>query len=225
LECFSPGGDRNVALLTRDVAERSGNLSLGVRFGQLGTRPLERGFVGFRIGIKHQMSDYRATAIYGRGMNAGVNADGRLFIGKIEAAAPKVDLANEMQLQLHARPSATGYTIVLRATNIQEGYAAETTREVPNEWLTGGLALVCSAGATRQFRNCERPSRRTSAETSTWARPRIMASRSFAMEFIPFAPRRCRTSSRGVGIRQSRHRTRCLDSAIRVIILTPLGIG
>ncbi len=98
LECFSPGGDRNVALLTRSISDRRGDLSLSVRFGKMDDTPLERGFVGFRVGIKDQMNDYRATAIYGRGMNAGINADGRLFIGTLESSAPRLDLSSEMRL-------------------------------------------------------------------------------------------------------------------------------
>jgi hypothetical protein len=81
LECIASGGDRNVALLTREISERSGDLHLRLKLGKLdGALPTE-GFVGFRVGSKHQMNDYRATAIYGRGMNAGVDATGRLFIG------------------------------------------------------------------------------------------------------------------------------------------------
>ncbi|HUY82561.1 MAG TPA: hypothetical protein VMU92_12625 [Acidobacteriaceae bacterium] len=36
VECFSPGGDRNVFLLTRESAARSGSLELSVRLGKLG---------------------------------------------------------------------------------------------------------------------------------------------------------------------------------------------
>ena len=148
LECFSPGGDRNVALLTRDVAERPGDLTLGVRLGRLDSAPLENGFVGFRIGAKSPMNDYRATAIYGRGMHVGINADGRLFIGTLEAGAPKVDLGRELHLELHAQPSGTGYLVTLRATSMDRSHAAETAREVPAQWLTGGVALVCSSQAS-----------------------------------------------------------------------------
>lgn len=146
LECFSPGGDRNVALLTHDVSQRTGDLSIGVRCGRIDNAPLERGFVGFRVGIKNQMNDYRATAIYGQGLNAGVNADGRLFIGKLESSAPRVDLASEIELHLQARPSSEGYAVSLRAASSQGRQVAETTRVVPADWLTGGLALACSSG-------------------------------------------------------------------------------
>ena len=147
LECFSAGGDRNVALLTRRIAERTGDLLLRVRCGPLDAAPRARGFVGFRVGIKSPMNDYRADAIYGRGMNAGVNADGRLFLGALKPSAPTIDITHEMQLELQARPSATGYTVKLRAASVHGGHAAEVEQEVPSDWLVGGLALVCSSGA------------------------------------------------------------------------------
>lgn len=146
LECISAGGDRNVALLTRDVSERTGDLHMSVRLGGLSHAAYEQGFVGFRIGAKHPMNDYRATAIYGRGMDAGINADGRLFIGKLEVSAPRVQLGDEMQLLFHARPSVTGYTATLRAISLAGNHSVEIHRDVPSAWLTGGLTLVCSSG-------------------------------------------------------------------------------
>ncbi|HZQ53947.1 MAG TPA: hypothetical protein VFB14_17220 [Bryobacteraceae bacterium] len=143
LECVSPGGDRSVVLLTREVAERSGTLTLSVQLGQVQSQKLESGFVGFRVGAKSPMNDYRAAAIYGRGLDAGLHFDGKLFIGSVDAGAPKVDLAQENRLQLNARPSVNGYTVSLRATNAAG--TQEITREVPEDWLSGLLALVCSS--------------------------------------------------------------------------------
>lgn len=145
LECFRPGGDRNVALLTREVAARAGTLAMSVRVGRLDAQNPERGFVGFRIGIKSPLNDYRAAAIYGRGMNAGINADGRLFIGTLQDSAPRINLGSDVLLQFHAQPSASRYNVVLRARNAR-GESAEIRREIKSDWLTGGLALVCSSG-------------------------------------------------------------------------------
>ena len=147
LECVSAGGDRNVALLTRDISARDGDLKLSVELGKLDAAAPAEGFVGFRVGTKHRMQDYRATAIYGQGMNAGVLADGRLFIGAPDDAAPRIELNDPIRLELHAQPSAAGYKAVLRATSLHGSHAAEVARTVPGEWLTGGLALVCSSGA------------------------------------------------------------------------------
>jgi alkaline phosphatase D len=159
LECVSPGGDRNVALLTRTISARTGELALSVRLGQIEAAPLEHGFVGFRVGTRSQMSgDYRAAALYGSGLNAGINADGRLFLGVLDDSQPKVDLRQEIHLEFHAQPSSTGYALTLRATSADR--SAEVKREVPADRLTGGLALVCSghepapeapAGASHDF--------------------------------------------------------------------------
>lgn len=144
LECIRAGGDRNVTLLTREVAPHSGNLVLRVRMGRLDSIPLQRGFVGFRVGIKPAHGDYRTAAIYGRGMNIGIHADGRLFIGQLEDSAGRIDLNTDLHLELRAHPSAAGYTVSLHASNAR-GESAHMDRVVPAESLTGALALVCSS--------------------------------------------------------------------------------
>lgn len=146
LECFSAGGDRNVFLLTREVAARRGDFMMSVHLGKMGNAATTRGFVGFRVGIKNPMQDYRATAIYGRGMNVGIQADGKLFIGKVEPSAADVNLDHELQLFLHAAPNAQGYQVKLRAVDVADQQAVEISRDIPSDWLTGGVALVCSSG-------------------------------------------------------------------------------
>jgi len=148
LECIAAGEDRNTALLTHDVATRSGDLRLSVRLGRLDNAPLDRGFVGFRIGLKHQMGDYRAVAIYGRGMNAGVDAEGRLLIGKLESSAPMIDLTRTVDLEFRAGPAGSGYKAVLTAK--ASGKTATITREIPAEWLTGGLGLACCSAPVEE---------------------------------------------------------------------------
>jgi alkaline phosphatase D len=146
LECFSAGGDRNVVLLTREAAPRDGDLVLRVRIGRLDQQPLTRGFVGFRVGIQSTYGDYRTAAIYGRGMNAGINSDGRLFIGELEDAAARIDLNTDLDLELRATPSSAGYAVSLHASNAT-GKTAMVQRQVPARWLTGNFALVCSSAA------------------------------------------------------------------------------
>jgi alkaline phosphatase D len=142
IECVAAGGDRNVALLTREVAARSGELSISARLGQL--ESATAGFAGFRIGAKSHGEDYRATAIYGQGLNTGITAEGQLFIGSVEPSAPKIVWEGATELTLTARPSANRYHVSLRATRAGAA-AVEVTRDVPADWLTGGVALVSSS--------------------------------------------------------------------------------
>lgn len=150
LECFVAGGDRNVYLLTRELAPGAGDLAMSVKLGRLeeDTRRLEEGFAGFRLGIRGAFRDYRDSAVRGFGLNAGLASDGRLFIGKLDRSAPRVTAPlQNLELRLAARPAGQGYRIALEAFNSSGAKLAEFVREnVPPSWLTGGLALVCHSG-------------------------------------------------------------------------------
>src|SRR5690242_1787372 len=147
LECIGAGGDRNVFLLTHEVSGRAGNLTMSVRLGRLeSSEEQSEGFAGFRVGIKSFVDDYRARAIHGRGMNVGVTAEGQLFIGEVEKSAQRIAMDRELRLNLEARSSGDRYTVTLRAEDANGKKLAETTRQVPGEWLEGGVALVSSSG-------------------------------------------------------------------------------
>ncbi len=150
LECFVAGGDRNVFLLTREVGPQPGTLSMSVRLGRLeeDKAPLKQGFAGFRVGVRGAFNDYRDSAVRGVGLDAGVAADGRLFIGRLDAQAPKLGRPlDQVELHLEAQPAGPAYRLVLRAFDAQGAKLAETARDaVPAKWLTGGLALVCHSG-------------------------------------------------------------------------------
>jgi len=149
LECHVAGGDRNVFLLTREIDARSGDLDVSVTLGRLAgdTGPLGEGFVGFRVGIRGAFDDYRDSAVRGAGLNAGITGDGRLFIGTIEGNAPRVSsLDRRLALRLQAEPEGTAYRLTLTATHEGGATVTITREDVPADWLTGGLALVCSSG-------------------------------------------------------------------------------
>ena len=148
LENIGSGGDRNVFLLTREISDREGTLAMRVRLGRLdpSAGSLGEGWVGFRVGIKGSWTDYRDSAVRGVGLNCGISTDGRLFIGALDESAPVVTGAFETgaDLSLDAEPSAGGYNLTLRAETADG--IEELARVVEANWLTGGMALVSSAG-------------------------------------------------------------------------------
>ena len=148
LENIGSGGDRNVFLLTREISDREGTLEMRVRLGRLdpSAGSLGDGWVGFRVGIKGSWTDYRDSAVRGVGLNCGISTDGRLFIGALDESAPVVTGAFETgaDLSLDAQPSAGGYNLTLRAETADG--VEELARVVEANWLTGGMALVSSAG-------------------------------------------------------------------------------
>ncbi len=149
LENIGAGGDRNVFLLTREVGEAPGSLSIEVELGVLDPAEDETGpgWAGFRVGIRGSFDDYRDSAVRGVGLNCGVSSEGRVFIGSLGEDAPALvgGLHGSVALSLRAEPVAESYRVTLRA---QAGdHVEEIAKDVEPAWLVGGLALVSSAGA------------------------------------------------------------------------------
>src|SRR5687767_6370818 len=138
IECHVSGGDRNIFWLTRELSSQPGDFTMAVRIGRLdegsSTGP---GWTGFRFGMRGHFNDYRDTALRGIGVEAGVTTDGRLFIGRLEANSPRLPVSSAAELRLDAR----GTSVTLTAAG------ASLTRQIPAEWLVGGVALVCHAGS------------------------------------------------------------------------------
>ncbi len=133
IECHVSGGDRNVYLLTRELSSRAQKFEMRVRLGKLGDAGGE-GFAGFRVGIRGPFKEYRDSAIYGIGLNCGITTDGKLFIGAVEADAPRVE-SGDVELVL----SGSGNRIITLSAG-----GKTVTREAAD--LSGGVALVCHAG-------------------------------------------------------------------------------
>ena len=149
MENIVAGGDRNVFLLTREVADRPGDLSLSVRLGRLeeDTEPLEDGWVGFRVGIRGSFDDYRDSAVRGVGLNCGITADGRVFIGSLEGVEQRlesVDFSN-LEMTLDAEPNGAAYRLTLRVADANRS-VEHVEEDVAPGALTGGLALVAGSG-------------------------------------------------------------------------------
>ena len=80
------GGNRNVFLLTHELgADSAAGFEMSVRLGRLGTD--REGWAGFRIGVKSRIDDYRYAALRGKGLNVGVTAGGKPFVGDDQARA------------------------------------------------------------------------------------------------------------------------------------------
>jgi hypothetical protein len=148
MECFVSGGDRNVYWLTHEISDASGAFTMSVRLGRMTGEELGEGYVGFRTGIRGHFHDWRDNAVYGEGVNAGVTTDGRLFLGTASPSAPKIaGKLEDVQLTLRATPRQGKYDLVLEAVDAGTRQTTVLKKEaVPNEWLAGGVALVCSAG-------------------------------------------------------------------------------
>lgn len=151
IENIVAGGDRNVFLLTHEVTDQPGNLSLSVNLGRLeeDTQALEDGWVGFRVGIRGAFDDYRDSAVRGVGLNCGITSDGRVFIGSLDGVEQRIDDVDfsDLTMTLNAEPNGDNYRLVLKVESSAGSQVVEYEEEdVDPNWLVGGLALVSSSG-------------------------------------------------------------------------------
>lgn len=105
-------------------------------------------YAGFRIGAKGPFNDYRSAAVFGEGLDAGITAEGALFIGD-QKGTQAVNPAREHVLSLNGKPGGSGYTLTLSVHDPDGGkqLAEMQVKDVTPEELEGNLALVAhSAG-------------------------------------------------------------------------------
>ena len=166
IECVVSGGDRNVFLLTHELVETTGDLKISVRLGQLNEiDTLDEGWVGFKIGIRGEFDDYRDNAVRGDGLPLGITTDGQLFIGQLDSTSQKVDTPlKDVRLVLHAKPENGKYHLSLAVIDTEDHELSRIYKnETDDDWLVGGLALVCSFGKTQSM-----PDKRPPSEYTPW---------------------------------------------------------
>ncbi len=149
IECVVSGGDRNFHILTRDISDRAESFTISVTAGRMDDAdPKSAGWIGFKLGTKWPVDDYRARAVFGQGLNCGVNNQGQLFIGNYRDKDPKIESEQDsITLTIAAEPLDDCYLVRLIASDATGAIIGEMSRDdIEPEQLTGGIAIVCSAG-------------------------------------------------------------------------------
>ncbi len=131
-----------------------------VTVGRLDKGKTKKGSAGFRIGIHDpEIDDYRRWLIYGKGLNAGLNVDGTLFLGnkKAKEVVAPGKLAQGIDLVLRADPNKGGqtYKVQLMAClkKSDDPLVSVMMNEVPAKNLYGNLALVVNHHLKQNARN------------------------------------------------------------------------
>ena len=153
LEALVPGGNRNVNLLTHELGAEPGGFAMSVRLGRIRPREgrLSPGWAGFRVGIRGAIDDYRYAVLRGRGLDAGVNTDGRLFIGRESAdAPPAVESFDDVELRLEARVEGAGCRLTLSARDARGRALGRVEAAVEADRLIGNVALVVDSATSAE---------------------------------------------------------------------------
>jgi hypothetical protein len=136
--CVISAKNRTLHSLTHQLSPKSGTFKSQVTLTWLNEDTTEKGasYVGFRMGAKGKFEDYRSAAVFGEGIDAGVNGEGVLFIGE-QTGKEKISLQNDITLLV----SGDNKSLVLEAID-PVNHRVFGTVKADADNLSGNIALV-----------------------------------------------------------------------------------
>jgi alkaline phosphatase D len=159
-ECLNAAPDRNIHVLTRELADRPGDLTMSVSIGRVGGGALAadgKGSAGFKVAVLGNLRDYpehrdyRNNLAFSEGIDCGFTAKGTLFWGTPTAAGKAVfdpAAVESVRLTLSIAPQGATYTATLTAFNAATNAELATLIQanIPAQRLLGNLAVGCNFG-------------------------------------------------------------------------------
>lgn len=158
-ECIAAKPNRNVHVLTCELADRKGDLKMSVTIGRVGGGKLSgdgKGSAGFKIGILGtlrdypKLRDYRNNLAFSSGWDVGFTAAGDLFFGDARQPQSKVELGDAESVKLFLSVDEKGGTYALKLFVMDakdDRMLGELSKNDlrPNQ-LIGNLAIGCNFG-------------------------------------------------------------------------------
>jgi len=136
LECITSAPNRNIHLLTHQLSSSTGSFQMSVKIKLLDETA--NGKIGFRIGARGKLDDYRDSIFKGKGIDFDVNPS-----------------KNKFKLILTANFNNGKYSICLKKINlkINKEIVILVTNDIPKEKLVGNIALITDVSC--RFSNWE----------------------------------------------------------------------
>lgn len=137
--CVVADKNRSLHSLTHQLGSGQGNfiMEVGMEWLNAEAKGLPGAYAGFRLAAKGKFDDYRSAAVFGKGLDAGINGAGYLFVGE-KTGSQAVPLDGEVTLRLEG----TGNELQLKALHSGSGKLLATlTYTQPKANWEGNLAL------------------------------------------------------------------------------------
>ena len=120
--------------------------------GDLSTSKANR--IGFLLGAKSWVRDYRASAVKGKGLKVGINGEGFLFIGDHEDTQQQINaiqLQKGVILELIAEPLGINYELRLTVYNQKNEKLAKLEQQnIEAGSIEGNIAILSDIGDTQE---------------------------------------------------------------------------
>ncbi|WP_154856577.1 alkaline phosphatase D family protein [Cyclobacterium xiamenense] len=137
--CVIADKNRSLYSLTHQLGTETGNFTLQVSMEWLNAaaKGIPQAYAGFRLAAKGKFPNYRSAAVFGQGLDAGINGQGYLFVGEKTGSQP-IPLDAEVTLRL----DGTGNELQLKALHAGNGkLLGMLTYTQPNANWEGNLGL------------------------------------------------------------------------------------
>lgn len=150
VRCSVTAPNRTLHCLTHQVTVDTESLKLSTILEFLAQTGSASDRIGFRIGAKAGdqpvrvlFDDYRRNAIFGEGIEAGVQGDGVLFIGN-QKGKRSIDLQNPVRLTISTEQKGNTCYATLIASSLDEDNVLDqiTATDIEPHSLIGNLALL-----------------------------------------------------------------------------------
>jgi hypothetical protein len=139
-ECQTSGGNRNIQLITHELTSAEGSFELSVEVTQVESKRQDGG-VGFRVGVRSDIAEYRSNSFAGGGVNAGL-INGELVLGHQRVAIDGAAKPNQLTLRLTGTPSGEQCALQLAAIDSTGKELGRAKQNVPAAAILGNVALV-----------------------------------------------------------------------------------
>lgn len=137
-----PAANRTLHCLTCELSEKPEPFESSVDFAWMEEGSTSENYFGFVLGARGRFNDYRAAAVFGEGLRAGIGADGRLFIGDTRGNE-SIKGDHHVLLELRATPDAATGDYALRLKAKRGSVVTElVVQGVKPTQLNGNLALI-----------------------------------------------------------------------------------
>ncbi|MCA9121472.1 MAG: alkaline phosphatase D family protein [Planctomycetaceae bacterium] len=141
-ECQSTAGGRNIQLITHELTNAAGSFEMSVEVTQAELKRQDGG-VGFRVGVRSDISEYRSNCFARGGIDAGLIA-GELMLGRQQVPIQGADNPKQLVLRLTGTPKGDDILLRLSAANSTGEELGSIDQVVPADAVLGNVALVNS---------------------------------------------------------------------------------
>ncbi len=152
--CNISAENRTLQLLTVQKTAHHTPLTVSVEINLLNQNisTSDKGCIGMRLGCKGPFDDYRSAAVFGKGLDIGLNPNGTLLVGNEVFETQLGTIPESFKLEAHLQPKANNYLLKVLILNskTQQPLHVQKDIAVDGKSIEGNFALLANIKTDKQ---------------------------------------------------------------------------